>query len=138
MAFDNRFMSLILVVAIKTISQPNQIALLIHTLGVEILIDETISSINLNYISKNNMIQVSVHVCNLEMLDKKTQHMRSLINCASNLNAQYYSLLLKRGWSPNMSRLKSFTQNIKIKVVSINGEGIMTTLFIYHDIIYLI
>ena len=131
-------MSLILVVAIKTISQPNQIALLIHTLGVEILIDETISSINLNYISKNNMIQVFVHVCNLEMLDKKTQHMRSLTNCASNLNAQYYSLLVKRGWSPNMSRLKSFTQNIKIKVVSINGEGIMTTLFIYHDIIYLI
>lgn len=114
-------MSLILVVAIKTISQPNQIALLIYTMGVEILIDETISPINLNYISKNNMIQVFVHVCNLEMLDKNTQHMRSLTNCASNLNAQYYSLLLKRGWSPNMSRLKSFTQNIKIKVVSING-----------------
>ena len=57
------------------------------------------------------MMQVFVHVCNLEMLDKKTWHMRNLTNYASNLNVQYYLLLLKKGWSPNMSRLKPFTQH---------------------------
>ena len=97
-------MSLALVVAIKTILQPNQISLLIHIVGVEFMINETISFINLNYISQIDMMQVYVHVCNLEMLDIKTQQMGNLTKCASNPNVQYYSLQ-KMDWNPNMSCL---------------------------------
>ena len=93
-------MSLALVVAIKTISQPNQMSLLIHTVGVEFMINETISFINLNYISQIDMMQVYVHVCNLEMLDKKHNkwgiwpivfltQMSNIIHCKNGLESQY-------------------------------------------------
>lgn len=137
MTIDNIFMSIALVMAIKTNSQSNQIYCWFTPWVWKL------------WLMKQSLLQSQIYIHKMiwckflcmyvyKNVGQKTRHMRTLTNCAFDPNVQYYSLLLKIGWTPNMSSLKSYTQNIKFIVVSINGQGIMRTLFKYHDILCLI